>query len=174
MDYSALFPSFPDTAQIWIFASETGLNLEQQEVLLHKLDRFFLEWVSHSDAVGGQAVLLDERFLVVAGSVPGRILSGCGIDQMTDAVHEVARAMKITWASPLTVFYTNRAGAVVATSRPEFKKLVETGGVDQETSVYDVSVNTVGAIRCGAFRKPAGETWTRRYFASTYTRVSQE
>lgn len=164
MTYSTLFPMLPDAARCWVYVAERRLTDAEQTALLEALQAFFEGWASHGRPVQGAATCLDDRFLVVAGTLTQEgTLSGCGIDASVHAVEEAAQRLGVTWASPLRIFYRD-GDAVISLPRPTFKKCVADGTVTAETHVFDVSLTTLGQLRSGAFEQPAGASWHARVF----------
>jgi len=162
--YTALFPALPDNARVWIYVSDRHLSASEQDRLLESLRPFLAQWTSHSRRVIGEALILDERFLVVAATLEEGDISGCGIDKSTHAVEEAGQALGITWMSGLTLLYRDQAGVVQAVSRPEFRDLVRRGVVDADTRVFDTSLTTLAELRNGNLEKPAGASWHSRTF----------
>ena len=157
-DLSA-FSTLPDDARLWIHASAAPLSDATQEALLDRLSAFMDDWTSHQNAVEGAATILNDRFLLVAASASGGDISGCGIDDLTHAVEDAASALKIKWAPALHVLYRTPDGDVAAVSRRTFQERGEEGTVTPNTSVFDPSITSLGALREGAFEQPARESW---------------
>ena len=164
MTYSDLFPSLPDKARCWIYVAERPFTEDEQASLLEALQAFFAGWASHGRPVQGTATTLEDRFLVVAGVIPGGEISGCGIDASVHAVEEAAGRLGVAWSSPLLVLYRDAEGAIHSLPRSAFRKRVADGTVTAETRVFDVSLTTLGQLRNGTFEKPAGASWHARVF----------
>lgn len=160
-----LFSELPDEARLWIFASDRPLTEAESQALLEALRPFLNRWQAHGLPVHEQAAVLHQRFLLLAGHVPGGEISGCSIDAATDAVHAAGQSLGIHWMSPLVVFYRDAEGIVQHTSRAGFRRLITEGKVTADTPVFDLSLTTVGALRQGAFEKPAGQSWHARVFS---------
>ena len=162
--YSTFFPALPDDARCWIYTAERPLTATEQNTLLETLTTFFDTWTSHSRPVQGNAVIVDDCFLIVAATLAAGDISGCGIDKSVHAVETAAQEMGFGWVSPLQVFYRDANGVVQHVSRPSFRRLVGDGIVTADTPVFDVSLTTLGLLRTGAFESPAGRSWHARIF----------
>ena len=160
-----LFTELPDEARLWIFAADRPLSDAESQTLLETLAPFLNEWTAHGLPVRGQAAVLHHRFLLLAGYVLDGEISGCSIDAATRAVNAAARKLGISWVSPLVIFYRDAEGTVQHATRGQFRRLIAEGKVTAETPVFDLSLTTVGALRSGAFEKPAGRSWHARVFA---------
>jgi len=154
------FSDLPDHARLWIHATAAPLPESTQATLLDRLSAFIDGWTSHQHAVEGTATVLHDRFLVVAGTpAVGDEISGCGIDDLTHAIDDVASALDIQWVPALHVLYRTPDGSVAAVSRSTFQERADEGAVTAETHVFDPSLTTLGALREGAFETPARESW---------------
>lgn len=154
-----LFSEFPDDARLWIYGADRDLSSDEQSTLLQTLKDFFTGWRSHGQPVEGEATIIDDRFLLVAASVREESISGCGIDSSTQVIDDLAADLQIDWVPALTVFYRDASGQIKGVSRPAFRKRVQEGVVSRETSVIDLSIETVGDLREEGFERPAGDSW---------------
>ena len=165
MTYPDLFPTLPDAARCWIYIADRRLTEAEQASLLDTLHPFFQGRASHGRPVQGAATCLNDRFLVVAGTLTQEgTISGCGIDASVHAVEEAAARLGIKWASPLLIFFRDTDSTVNSLPRSAFKRLVAAGTVTAQTRVFDVSLTMLGQLRNGAFEKPAGASWHARVF----------
>ncbi len=159
----------PDDARIWIYVADRLLSDDEAQVLLEHLDSFCAGWRSHGRPVSSAATVVEGRFAVIAGEIPGGDISGCGIDSSVHALNRVAEELDVRWLPALAVHFRGESGAVRSVSRPEFRKLVAAGQIDVNTSVFDVSIETLGMLRAGKLEQPAGTTWHSRAFRLTQT-----
>jgi len=65
-----------------------------------------------------------------------------------------------------TVVFFRKDGQVRAATREEFQKLVDGGEVQDQTAVFDATIQTVGDLRAGRFET----TFARAWHASAFTR----
>jgi hypothetical protein len=166
-DLSA-FSALPDDARLWIHAADAPLSDATQTALLDRLSAFMDRWTSHQQAVEGAATVLHDRFLVVAAVSTGADdISGCGIDDLTHAVDDVASALGLGWVPALHVLYRAPDGAVAAASRRTFQQKAADGTISPGTSVFDPSLTTLGALRNGKFERPARTSWHARLLGRT-------
>ena len=156
------FPGIPDSARVWIFALE-GSPADLQSVL-GDLQRFADSWLSHNRAVSAACTLLENRFLVVSGHIPGSDVSGCGVDAMTNSVEEAARRAKCRLISPVRVLYRSKDGVICHVSRSEFRQLLQAEVVTASTTVFNPGLSTVGELRAGHFEEPLAESCYARLF----------
>lgn len=160
----SLLPTLPDEARVWIYALDRTLRPDEGDALREALAPHLATWTTHGRPVRGQSALVAGRFLLVAGHLEAGDISGCGIDASVHAVEVSTEAVGVGLASSLLVFYRTPDGDVAAVTRPGFRTLVQDGHVTAATAVFDLGVATLGAVRAGAFEKPAGDAWHARAF----------
>ena len=157
---SSLLPDLPDAARVWIHPAADPLSDEIKAEFLTRLRAFVERWSSHNRAVQGGATILHDRFVVLAGArVDGADPSGCAIDDATHAVNEIAGELGVEWIPSLHVLYRAEDDPIAAVSRAAFQDRADAGAITTETTVFDPSVTTLGAVRHGAFEQPAGQSW---------------
>lgn len=166
MAYADSFPDLPSDARLWIYAASRALTADEQRALADELSGFAEGWTSHGRPVQGAVEIAAGRFLLVAASLTGGDVSGCGIDASVHAVEAAGRRLGVEWLPALRVFYRTAGGAVESCSRADFRAAAEAGAVTTETPVFDpAATQTVGALREGAFEKPAGQSWHSQAFS---------
>ena len=163
-DTRLLFPKQPDDAALWIFAADRALSAQDQEILLGSISEFLQSWTSHDRVVVAESILLENRFLVVSGHIPGGDVSGCGIDKLVHAVEENAIRLATNWLPSIEIVHRDESGEIQSVSRSEFRSLVESGRVNSETRVFDTSVATTGQLRSDGLERSAGSSWHGRIF----------
>ena len=156
--------SLPDTASIWTYAADRDLNPKETVRVAKILMDFRASWFSHGVPVESASCVLGHRFAVIAGHVPGRNLSGCGIDASVHVLEQASLEIGFEWLSALLVHYRSDDGTIHSVSRPDFRKLVEANRVHAGTIVFDLGIRFLGQLRAGRFERPARESWHGQAF----------
>lgn len=164
--------SLPDSARVWIYAADRTLDESEQDRLVELLESFCGSWRSHGRRVESAATVLEGRFAVISGDIPGGDISGCGIDASVHALDRAARELDLGWLPGLAVHFRSRDGSISSASRADFRSMVKSNQVHSRTPVFDLSIETLGALRSGRFEQPAEATWHGRVFRLTGTGVS--
>ena len=162
------FSHLPDTARLWVYATDRRLTDVEAESLTHRLEDFLNEWQSHGRPVEGAAEVRDRRFVLLAAHLPeapAGDVSGCGIDASVHVLEDFADEFELGWQSGLDVFYRAPDGAVRSASRPAFEALAEKGSVDADTPVFERGLDSVAALREGRFEQPASQSWHAEAFS---------
>lgn len=154
----------PDHSRIWLYAADRSLDGGELRRLLEHLDAFCSDWQSHGRPVKSAAAVIESRFAVIAGEIPGGDISGCGIDASVHALDRAAEDLDVSWLPALAVHYRDEDGAIHSVSRPEFRNLVREDRISGSTSVFDVSITTLRELREGMLEQPAASTWHNSVF----------
>lgn len=162
--YAHCFPDMPDDARLWIYAAERPMTPDEQRALARDLSGFAEGWISHGRPVRGAVEIIEDRFLLIAATITGGDVSGCGIDASVRAIEDAGRRLSLAWLPALQVFYRAEDATVQSCPRSAFRERIAAGAITTDTAVFDPSTATVGALRSGAFEKPAGQSWHARAF----------
>ncbi len=158
------FSHLPDDARIWTYAGDRDLNELEENRTIEILQSFCASWMSHGRPVLSDAGMLESRFAVIAGHIPGGDISGCGVDASVHALNQARDELGLEWLSSLTVHYRDANGAIRSVSRAAFRACVRAGDVHEKTIVFDPGIQQLRDLRAGRFELPAEETWHRRAF----------
>ena len=155
--------TLPDGARLWVFAAERPLIPAEREALLADVDAFLDQWAAHGVPLTSARDWRYDRFLLVAVDEAAAGASGCSIDALTRLLkaHEARLGIALLDNSPVTYRDGERIARV---SRSEFGTLADQGTVGIETTVFDNTVSTVGAVRSGQWERPARGAWHGRAF----------
>lgn len=86
--------------------------------------------------------------------------SGCSIDSMVHHLRDFERLINGEIVSTSSkVFYRDREEKIQCLNRAEFKQLVEQGVVDENTTVFNNIIQTLGDLRQGRWEVPMKESW---------------
>jgi hypothetical protein len=149
VDFSAL----PDTARVWVFASERPLTSGDATTLLAEVDRFLEQWKAHGAPLRSARDWRDDRFLAIGVDPTAEQASGCSIDGMFRGLRDMERALNTQLVGGGRVFYRDASGRAQSAPRKDIASVI---GAD--TPVYDTSVTDARAYR-ERFVRQARETW---------------
>lgn len=159
-----LFGNFPDSARVWVFALARELSPSERALVDKQLDDFTRAWKSHGAPVHGGYEILENRFVLIAGYVDDGV-SGCSTDSMMRVMTSLKKEQGIDGFDRTLVLF-RQDGLVRAVSREEFQKMVDAGEVQDQTPVFDATIQTVGDLRAGRFETSFARAW----HATAFTR----
>jgi hypothetical protein len=158
------FSVLPDSARVWVFASDTELTGAAADTLLAAVDSFLSQWKAHGFPLSCAREWRDDRFLAIGVDVEAENASGCSIDGLFRTLQQLERTIGSRLVGGGRVFY--RVGSEIrAATRDEFIERIKRGDVSGETRVFDTSLTGMRAWRT-RFEQPAGAAWTAPFFAS--------
>jgi hypothetical protein len=159
--------ALPDTARVWVFGATEPLTPAQRDALDDELTGFVRSWAAHgSQLMAAHEIVLD-TFVVVAVDESLHGASGCSIDAMVRRLAELEDELGVSILEGALVWYRTQGGDIVSCSRSEFKVRSEQGEIDAATRVFDPTIQTLGALRSGAFERPASESWHAQLLSPT-------
>jgi hypothetical protein len=158
------FDALPDSARIWVFASDREIAGAPADTLLAAVDRFLADWRAHGAPLHCAREWRDDRFLAVGVDVAAENASGCSIDGLFRTLQQMQREIGAQLVGGGRVFYRGAAG-IETTSREEFAERVKRGDVTAATPVFDIGLTDAANWRT-RFEQPAGLAWTSNYFKS--------
>jgi hypothetical protein len=155
--------TLPDSARLWVFAAERPLLPAERETLLADVDAFLDQWAAHGVPLTSARDWRYDRFLLVAVDEAPAGASGCSIDALTRLLreHEGRLGIGLLDNGPVTYREGDRISRL---PRPRFAELAASGTVGPDTTVFDNTVATVGAVRAGRWETAARHTWHGRAF----------
>ena len=157
------FASLPDSARLWVFAASRPLLEGEQQELLAAVDRFLDEWNAHRVPLDCGRDFRYDQFLFVGVDEEAAGVSGCSVDALVRTMKALGQQLGVELLDHASVFYRD-ADAVRRASREGFADAAAQGAVTPDTTVFDNTVSTAGALRAGRWEAPARTTWHARAF----------
>lgn len=162
------FDQMPDSARLWVFASDKELAGAPADTLLAAVDQFLAGWRAHGVPLRCAREWRDRRFLAIGVDVNEENASGCSIDGLFRTLQQLQREIGTQLVGGGRVFYRTRSGDVETTTREDFSARVKRGEITPATPVFDTSLTDAGAWRT-RFEQPAGLGRTAGYFNASTT-----
>ncbi len=147
-----------NNAHIWIFGISPALDEQKQTTVLRAIDAFLDEWAAHGTPIRGARDLREGSFLIIAADEQCE-KSGCSIDRMFGTLRALERELGVAILDSNRVFLRHDSG-VRAVGRSEFKN-----AATFDTTVFDTTAETLGAVRTGAWECHASHSWHRHLLA---------
>lgn len=147
------FADLPDSARVWVFASDRPLALDESAMLLREVDAFLDQWKAHGAPLRTAREWRDEQFLVVGVDPTFEQASGCSIDGLFRSLQELGARLGTSLVSGGRVFYRDESGATRLAPRPQLRTLI-----GPDTPVFDTSLTSAGDYR-SRFERPAAQSW---------------
>jgi hypothetical protein len=153
------FASLPDSARVWVFGSDRELSADSQAALLSAVDEYLSDWRAHGSPLTAGRDWRDSRFLAIAVDQSDENASGCSLDALFRVLHAQEARLGFSLLGNARVYYRDpENGSVRVTDRAGFAELARNGSIGSDSSVFDLSVQTVAEWR-DRFETPAAQAW---------------
>jgi hypothetical protein len=154
------FDSLPDSARVWVFASERPVIGEAADRLLTEVDEYLTQWRAHGQPLTCSRAWREDRFLAIGVDQTDAFASGCSIDGLFRVLRALQPALGTTLVGGGQVFYRDASRAIRSVQRDEFAALAAAGAITDDTVVFDPTVATAGEWR-SRFETEAARAWHR-------------
>lgn len=152
-----MLKDFPAESRVWFFPLSSPLE-EKAGAFSSALSEFIGNWLAHGKGVRGSFEVVYDQLVVVGADPEITEVSGCSIDSLFRAVAEIAEAHGNAVVSNSQVLFL--AGETVrAVARSQFRDLLASGSINQETTVFDNTVQTLAEINAGRWQLPLKDSW---------------
>lgn len=154
--------SFPHSSRIWLFGFERELSLDEMGAIAEALNAFIDSWNCHGSEVKGTFAVIEGRFLMV---IAREDVSGCSKDSLMRTLASVEERMGMNILSGLRFFYRDDRGHIHAVDRSDVSRLIRTGTIGKETTVFNLALTTFGQLHGGLFELPLKNSVFNSYLA---------
>ena len=152
------FASLPDDARVWVFAAMAPLDEVDEPRLLAAVDGYLLTWKAHGAALTCAREFREEYFLAVGVDERTSGASGCSVDGLFRLLQKMEDGIGTSMVGGGNVYFRDPNGMVVWTTRSQFELMSKMREVSGGTTVFDLTVTTVGEFRA-RFELRAQESW---------------
>lgn len=154
----------PGDARMWVYGFDRAIEPDTRAKVEADLNAFLRTWTSHEAAVDGAFMLVEDRFLLLAGCCEAGI-GGCAIDESVGLVRSFKEKYGLDGFNRDTVFFRSEAGSIEAVTREGFQANIDEGCVDNNTVVFDVTLTNLAELRAGDLESTFEKCWHARAFA---------
>ena len=157
---SALFPTLPDSARLWLLALTQPVA---PAVLAPELDALLGKWRHKGTQYQADWALLEGRILAIAEPTLAEQPSGCAIDGMQRGLGQALGRLGLRLEDPQAVLVRPAEGLTIL-PRTELAARLADGTLTATTPVLDLALLTLGELRKGRYERPLADTWVGRKF----------
>src|SRR3546814_118098 len=127
--------------RIWIYQSSRRLNEEESKRLMTKMEEFTAQWKAHGKQLTAEALLKYNQFLILCIDEGMARATGCSIDKSVHLLQEIQEELNVDFFDRMNIAYRDADGIKVVPKK-EFERLMEIGEVNENTIVFNNTVNT--------------------------------
>jgi ribonuclease HIII len=159
------FHTLPDSARVWVYASERVLSEQEQILVGQKAEHFLDTWQSHQADVRSSFEIRENRFLILAVDENFNGISGCGIDKSLHFVQELEVELGILLTNKTNVVFEDK-GIQVVLPFIQIKTAISQGIISTKSLYYNTLVATMAELKFN-FKINVTEGWVKKYFLTT-------
>lgn len=151
----------PGSSRTWIFGADRPPGPGEAARVLDRMRSFLEGWTAHRRHLRAALDWRHDRFLVVAVDESSAAASGCSVDDLMRRLEALEEETGLGLVDTAPVWFRDpgEGGRVRTVGRSRFRELAEAGEVGPATVVFDLTVDSLEAVRSGRWEAPAGETW---------------
>jgi hypothetical protein len=155
------FNKMPEHARVWVYQADRNLGDTDVQHIQQTLDFQINNWAAHGAALVGAALVLHNRFVVVAVDENHNQVSGCSIDASTNWLKNLGAEMNLNFFDRSVAFVQN--DEIKTVEMLKIKALVAEGILSPETLIFNNLVANIGEFKQN-WQIPAINSWMKRYF----------
>src|SRR5690606_2752267 len=148
--------------RIWIYQSSRELSAQEATLILKRLEEFTEGWKAHGKQLAARAEIRHNRFVIIFLNEQVAAATGCSIDKSVHLLKAIEQELGIDLFDRMRIAY-RKGDSIVDVSRAGFEQAIEAGEVDENTIVFDNTVQTSGELDT-RWEVPAKESWHARVF----------
>lgn len=156
------FSQMPDSSRVWIYTAQRALTNDEEADIYNQLQSFTQHWKAHGTKLDARFSILYQRFIVFVVNEENQNATGCSIDTSVHEMKKISQKTGIDFFNRLLVLYRD-GHEVKCVSTLTFKQMAATGEVNEQTYVFDTTLQTLIDLRL-RFEVPAEQAWTRKFF----------
>jgi hypothetical protein len=157
------FEQLSDQSRVWIYASQTALTSEQEEIISIQLHRFTEEWQAHGAPLKASFAIKHGHFIIIGVDESLHSPSGCSIDKSVQIIKSIESGLDIDLMNRLIVYLLTDK-SVQTLNAKELPGYIEKGLLQSDSQVFDNTITTLAKYKT-EWIKPAQYTWLNRYFS---------
>jgi hypothetical protein len=147
-----------------VYGFDRPLDTDEKSRMEADLNDFVEGWTSHKEPVTGAAVIVEDRFVLLAGQCEAGI-GGCSIDGSVALIRSFDGKYGLDAFDRNLVFFRGHDDTIQSVTRAEFQRGVDEGQLGNCTIVFDLTLTTLGELRKDRFETTFKSSWHANAFA---------
>lgn len=134
-----LFPDYPESARVWIYAADRFLSGTEEAFAQEHLNAFLKQWAAHGTDLFAEGAILHNTFVVIVADEEKVKASGCSIDSSVRFIKELGKELQVDFFNRLSVL-VEKEGEL---KRIHFNELDQY----KDWNVFDTTITYLGRMR---------------------------
>jgi hypothetical protein len=156
------FEQISDAARVWVYPASRSLTRAEVDQINESLPTALGGWAAHGQPLLASAVVVENRFVVIAVDEDQALPSGCSIDASTHFLQAIGQSLGVDFFDRSMAF-RDADGLVQTVPALASKKAVADGLITPDTLILNTLVKTKVEFMTD-WQQRAGDSWLNRYF----------
>jgi hypothetical protein len=158
------FDTMPDHARVWIYQASRCFTQEEENNLNEILQNFVSKWNAHGKELASSYTIKYGLFIILAVDEKKAMASGCSIDSSMKVIKSIEQKLGLTLTDRLRIAFRDAENQIAQLPMAQFKTLISLNQVDENTTVFNNLVTTVGEMKTN-WEIPAGRSWHKQLYS---------
>ncbi len=129
------FQELSSDSRLWVYQSGRAFTAVEKEGITNKLNEFVSQWAAHGMALKGEAIIVNDHFIVLSVDERFESASGCSIDSSVKLMKDIGQEYSLDFFNRLKLIVEKDSEMKVIS----FSDL----GEYEDWNIYNTLVNTV-------------------------------
>ena len=156
------FEELPESARVWIYQSDKGLDIKQIEIISEQANRFCDQWAAHSTPLKSSFKVLHEKFVVLAVDEGFNNASGCSIDSSVNFIKSLENQLGLNFFDRTQVAFLIDDN-IYTTELQSIKNDINLGKIERNTLTFNLQAQNIAEFQ-EKWLMPAEDSWMKKYF----------
>lgn len=157
------FDELPDNARVWIFQATNFLEFEKLERMSARLLNFLESWQAHGKDLKASLEIRYDRFVIIALDEASYEATGCSIDKLTHLIQALETELHISLMDRTQIAFRDSENGMIDTMHMmNFRAVLESGDIDQDTIVFNNLITTKGQLE-KEWEVPVHKSWHKQW-----------
>lgn len=150
-------------SRVWIYQADRILQAEEAAAIQQQLNAFTASWEAHGKSLAALGEIRYNRFIILAVDEEQAGATGCSIDKSVALMKNIEQQFGINLFDRMQIAYRD-GGEIKTCSKTDFKTLIASGEVDENTLVFNNLIRTHQELEHN-WEIPLKQSWHGRVFA---------
>ncbi len=134
------------SATIFIYQSNKVLTENDNQFIDQTLRKFVDEWSSHGARLKADFIIKSPLFVIVGVDESYADLGGCSKDALNQELKAIGKELNVDFFDRLSIAYKNNQGEISLANMVEFKTMVKSDEIRQNTIVFNNLIEKNGDL----------------------------
>lgn len=151
-----------ENSRVWIYQANRPFSELEKGRIEQILSDFVSGWDAHGHKLASKHEIRHDRFVILMVDESITAASGCSIDKSSNIIRQIEQEFGVNLFDRFNMAY-RKGDKVISCSRIEFEDLLRRGEINEDTVVFNNTVQTKKELD-SSWEVPFKESWHSRFF----------